>query len=244
MFEYFIESYFITVLGLVGAYFWGKHILQGSGLACVFIALVLSILEVSLSFDNAIVNAMKLEKMTPLWRHRFITWGIIIAVFGMRFLFPILVVSVFANVSMLQVARIAISDADKYSYYLTQTHAPIVAFGGMFLIVLFLSYFMNKEKELHWIKPVEKFLVKMGDIKILPIFTALCMLLVLYLINSEAHRISVVISGLSGIVVYMLIDGFTTFLEKREKMRLEGCAVKNAACGGFVSFLYLELIGA
>jgi len=244
MFEYFIESYFVTILGLTGVYFWGEHILQGSGLACVFIALVLSILEVSLSFDNAIVNAMKLEKMTPLWRHRFITWGIIIAVFGMRFLFPILVVSIFANISMLQVARIALSDADKYSYYLTQTHAPIVAFGGMFLVVLFLNYFINSEKEIYWIKPIERFLVKLGNIKILPIFMALCMLLVLYLTNPEGQRISVVISGLSGIAVYMLIDGFTTFLEKREKIRLEGCAVKNAACGGFVSFLYLELIDA
>ena len=115
MLEYFLESYIVTILGLVGAYFWGEHVHPGSGFVCVFIALVLGVLEISLSFDNAVVNAMKLEKMSHQWRHRFLTWGIIIAVFGMRFLFPILVVSIFAKLKMIEVAKIAISDVDKYA---------------------------------------------------------------------------------------------------------------------------------
>ena len=90
MHKYFLGSYFITVFGLITAYLWGEHIHGGSGLICVFIACILAILETSLSFDNAVVNAMKLEKMSEVWRHRFLTWGIAIAVFGMRFLFPIL----------------------------------------------------------------------------------------------------------------------------------------------------------
>ena len=97
MLEYFLGSYIITFFGVIGAYLWGEHVHSGSGLACVFIVLVLAILETSLSFDNAVVNAMKLEKMSHVWRHRFLTWGIAIAVFGMRFLFPVLVVSVFSK---------------------------------------------------------------------------------------------------------------------------------------------------
>ena len=130
--NYFIGSYIVTIAGLIGAYFWGEHVHAGTGLLCVFIAIILGILEVSLSFDNAVVNAMKLEKMTPVWRHRFLTWGIAIAVFGMRFLFPILVVAIFAKLSMLEVTKIALTNVDKYAYYLHQTHAPIVSFGGMF----------------------------------------------------------------------------------------------------------------
>ena len=122
MLEYFLGSYIVTIAGLIGAYLWGEHVHAGTGLACVFIALVLSVLEVSLSFDNAVVNAMKLEKMSHKWRHRFLTWGIIIAVFGMRFVFPILVVSIFAKLSMFEVAKIALTNADKYAYYLHQTH--------------------------------------------------------------------------------------------------------------------------
>ena len=97
MFHYFHSSFFVTILGLITAYFWGEHVHAGTGFACVFIASVLAILEISLSFDNAVVNAMKLEGMSEKWRHRFITWGILIAVFGMRFLFPLAVVAIFAK---------------------------------------------------------------------------------------------------------------------------------------------------
>ena len=94
MLKYFLGSYITTIVGLFGAYLWGEHVHSGTGLTCMFIASVLAILEVSLSFDNAVVNAMKLEGMSEKWRHRFITWGILIAVFGMRFLFPLLVVAI------------------------------------------------------------------------------------------------------------------------------------------------------
>ena len=137
MLEYFLGSYIVTIAGLIGAYLWGEHVHSGTGLTCVFIAIVLGILEISLSFDNAVVNAMKLEKMSHKWRHRFLTWGIIIAVFGMRFLFPILVVSIFAKLRMLEVANIALTNADKYANYLHKTHAPIVKYGGMLKIMLF-----------------------------------------------------------------------------------------------------------
>ncbi len=83
MFKYFKGSYIVTVFGLIAAYLWGEHVHSGTGLLCVFLASVLAVLEISLSFDNAVVNAMKLEKMSEKWRHRFITWGILIAVFGL-----------------------------------------------------------------------------------------------------------------------------------------------------------------
>ena len=106
MLEYFLGSYIVTIAGLIGAYLWGEHVHSGTGLTCVFIAIVLGILEISLSFDNAVVNAMKLEHMSEKWRHRFITWGILIAVFGMRFLFPLLVVAIFAKLNILKVLDI------------------------------------------------------------------------------------------------------------------------------------------
>ena len=94
--KHFTGSIIITILGIIEAYLWGEHVHHGTGFLCIFIALILGILEISLSFDNAVVNAMKLEKMEAIWQHRFLTWGIAIAVFGMIFLFPLLVVSIFA----------------------------------------------------------------------------------------------------------------------------------------------------
>ena len=143
MLKYFLGSYIVTAAGLIGSYFWGEHVHNGSGLQCAFIALVLGILEVSLSFDNAVVNAMKLEKMTEKWRHRFITWGIAIAVFGMRFLFPILVVSVFAKLSMIEVFKIATTNADKYAHYLHLTYSY---FRRNVLDVVILKLFFQSQK--------------------------------------------------------------------------------------------------
>ena len=113
MIKYFIDSIIVTVCGICGAYFWGEHVKPGSGLMAVFIAGILAILEISLSFDNAVVNAMKLEHVSKIWQKRFLTWGIAIAVFGMRFLFPILVVSIFAHLDILTVTNIAITDSMK-----------------------------------------------------------------------------------------------------------------------------------
>ena len=244
MLEYFLGSYIVTIAGLIGAYFWGEHVHNGTGLTCVFIAVVLGILEVSLSFDNAVVNAMKLEKMSHKWRHRFLTWGIVIAVFGMRFLFPILVVSIFAKLKMLEVANIALTNADKYAYYLHQTHAPIVTFGGMFLIMLFLNYFFNHEKQVHWIKPVEYWLAHFDHIKGIEVIISLLMLLATQNVVPSEQKIHVMIAGISGIITYLAIDGFTHYLEKHEEMRLASCAAKGAGCTGLISFLYLELIDA
>ena len=244
MLEYFLESYILTAVGLICAFFWGEHVHPGTGYACILIALILGALEISLSFDNAVVNAMKLEKMSHQWRHRFLTWGIIIAVFGMRLLFPILVVSIFAKSSMIEVAKIALTDVDKYAYYLHETHDPIVTFGGMFLIMLFFNYFFNHKKEVHWIKPLEIWLAHLDHIRGFDIFISLLALLATQYVVPAAEKIPVLIAGISGIITYLAIDGFTYYLEKREQIKLNSCEVKAAGCTGFVSFIYLELIDA
>lgn len=244
MLEYFLGSYIITIAGVIGAYLWGEHVHPGSGFSCIFIALVLGVLEVSLSFDNAVVNAMKLEKMSHVWRHRFLTWGIAIAVFGMRFLFPILVVSVFAKLSMLEVAKIATSNADLYAHYLHETHAPIVTFGGMFLIMLFLNYFFNHEKDVHWIKCIEPKLSHLDHVKGIEVVIALLLLLATQNFVPAEAKLHVIIAGISGIITYLLIDGVTHFLEKHEEMRAAKCVTQAAGCTGLISFIYLELIDA
>ena len=241
--QYFLGSYLVTIFGIIAAYFWGEHVHNGTGWMCVFIVTVLAVLEVSLSFDNAVVNAMKLEKMDDKWRHRFLTWGILIAVFGMRFVFPVLVVAVFAHISFIEVTRIALTDSAKYAHYLHQTHAPIVAFGGTFLMMLFWGYFFSSRKQTHWIKYIEKKLQHLGNLKgAETIFTLLALLSVQHYVHTE-QRLYVIISGVCGVVIYLLVDGITHWLEKREEERLKhlhGSVVRT----GLIGFLYLELIDA
>jgi len=241
--QYFTGSYIVTILGVILAWFWGEHMQHGAGLLSVLIVLVLGLLEVSLSFDNAVVNAMKLEKMNEKWRQRFLTWGIMVAVFGMRFLFPVLVVAIFAQISLLEVVKIALSDAHKYTYYLHQTHASIVTFGGTFLMMLFLAYFFDSEKEVHWIKYLEEKLKYFGNFKGAEVIATL---LALFAVQAHIHtkqRLFVVLSGLSGIIIYLLIDGITIWLEQKEEESIKQFAttIKGA---GLMGFLYLELIDA
>jgi len=244
MLEYFLGSYILTIAGVIGAYLWGEHVHAGSGFACVFIVLVLAVLETSLSFDNAVVNAMKLEKMSSVWRHRFLTWGIAIAVFGMRFLFPVLVVAIFANKDMLTVTKMALMDSDTYAGYLHATHAPIVTFGGMFLIMLFLNYFFNHEKTVHWIAPIESKLSHLDHIKGIEIIISMLILIYLHTFIPEEAKLSVLISGMAGIITYLTIDGVAHFLEKHEEIRAAQCAANTVKCTGLISFIYLELIDA
>ena len=243
MLRYFLGSYIVTVFGLIMAYLWGEHVHNGTGLTCVFIAFVLAVLEVSLSFDNAVVNAMKLEHMSEKWRHRFITWGILIAVFGMRFLFPLLVVAIFAKISILKVLNIALNDVHSYAHYLHLTHAPIVSFGGAFLLMLFMDYFTEKNKDIHWIKVLEDKLQKLHKVPGICTIVTLTMLGFLMLEIPQEARYSVFMSGVSGIITYLVIDGLAEWMERRqeEKIRLNPDAIK---CSGIVGFLYLELIDA
>jgi len=241
--QYFFSSYLVTIIGIILAYFWGEHVAPGGGLKSVFIVLVLSILEISLSFDNAVVNAMKLEKMNEKWRRRFLTWGIAIAVFGMRFLFPVLVVAVFAQISLIEVTKIALTDSAKYAHYLHETHAPIVAFGGTFLMMLFLSYFFNDEKETHWLKDIEQKLKLFGSIKGAETIITLLMLFFIQAHVASEQKLFVILSGVSGVVIYLLVDGVTQWLEAKEEESAKDftTAVRGT---GLIGFLYLELIDA
>ena len=102
----------LSVLCLVLATVYGYNT---GGAATAFsyftIAVILGIMELSLSFDNAVVNASVLKNMSAVWQRRFLTWGILIAVFGMRFVFPIVIVAVVANLGFLEVLNMAFNDS-------------------------------------------------------------------------------------------------------------------------------------
>ena len=161
----------------------------------------------------------------------------------MRFLFPLLVVAIFAKINILKVAIIAITDSNQYAHYLHLTHAPIVAFGGAFLAMLFFSYMFNCEKDVHWIKGVEKYCSHLGNIKGLETILTLILVLITHHYVPAEFKASVISSGVIGVVIYLLIDGVTHWLEKHEAQRAKELA-QAAKGGGLVAFLYLELIDA
>lgn len=188
--------------------------------------LFLALMEVSLSFDNAIINAKILGKMNARWQDRFIIWGMPIAVVGMRFLFPIVIVSAMTQLSMVDTLSLALHNPDEYSNQLTSAKASIDAFGGIFLLMIFIHFLMDKEKEVHWIKWLEKSLVNFDELKIFFVGAIICTL--------TYFRPDLGIIGLASATIYFFINGISDFLET------DASAIRS----GFISFLYLELIDA
>jgi hypothetical protein len=198
----------------------------------------LAILEISLSFDNAIVNAIVLKQMTPLWRQRFLTWGIAIAVFGMRLVFPVALVSVVASINPLAALNLAIFDPNQYAERMLSAHLEVAAFGGSFLLLVGLKYFFDVEKDEHWIGVIEKPLAKLGRLEAFEIAVSLFVLLTIMGFLPDEEKVRFLKSGVWGVVTYVLVDGIGSWLEFSGQQKND---VNRASAG---MFLYLEVLDA
>ena len=140
----FYSSHAVTVLCMIGT-------LMVYGLEAAFLVLVLAILEISLSMDNAVVNAGVLKNMTTVWEKRFMTWGIVVAVFGMRLVFPVLIIAFATDLNAGDVMSMALNTPDQYSHHLNAAHPLIASFGGMFLLMVGLSFLLDESRRvLDW----------------------------------------------------------------------------------------------
>ena len=219
--KYFYFSFFIALVGLILAFFVG-------GIKAIYLTSILAILEISLSFDNAVVNAKILKSMDEIWRKRFLTWGILIAVFGMRFIFPILIVAAAANLGIVETIKIALYEPHKYHEILSHTEDLIYAFGGAFLWMVF-SEFLFEEKDVKWIKPIENAAEKFGRVSNIALMLAIFIgILIVY----YAKDYKVAIAYFLGLLSYSLIKGINEFLNAD--------GIKN----GLMGLIYLEVLDA
>jgi hypothetical protein len=205
------------------------------------IALILGVLEVSLSFDNAVVNASILKRMDERWQQYFLTWGILIAVFGMRLLFPILIVAVATGLGFLGVADMALHDPDTYAQHLNESHVQIAAFGGMFLVMVFFSFIFDEGKELHWLGYIEEKMSSFGKLESIEVILALGLLLMTQNWLPDAIRLNALVAGISGVILFVIVDSLATLFEDEEEGEEVSEAIKK---GSVMSFLYLEVLDA
>lgn len=238
--EYFGISYLVTIIGIALAFYWGTHTPQGAWNALAVVVL-LTVMEVSLSFDNAVVNAAVLRNMSEKWQKRFLTWGILIAVFGVRFVFPIVIVGLATGLGFMDVAKLALENPDEYSEHVLASHIDIAAFGGMFLLMVFLHFVIDEGKEVHWLGVLEKKLAQLGKLEAFEIVLALTLLLTLSHFLPDEQRLHALTAGLIGVVLYVFIKGLTGLLSGGDA---EHATVKQVGYAGFMAFMYLQLLDA
>lgn len=237
---YFRNSFLVTLAGLgLGAVLgWNAHHTWIGVASTVFIVAVLGVLEVSLSFDNAVVNATVLKEMDAVWRHRFLTWGIAIAVFGMRIVFPLLIVAVIARIDPVSALQLAATDPEQYSRVLTGAHVSVAAFGGAFLAMVGLEYFFDFDKDVHWIAAIERPLARIGRIEAVEIGLVLLLLYGVSVHLPAAEQQEFLVAGMFGLMTYIAVDGIAALLDVDPSVSGE---VKRS---GAAAFLYLEVLDA
>jgi hypothetical protein len=251
-----------TLVAITMAYFMG-------GWPAAYTVGILGILETSLSFDNAVVNAKELENMDDVWKHRFLTWGMVIAVFGMRIIFPLLIVAVTVGMAPVgnplvwinplmdmlgfqhfaswnNVLDMALTKPNQYAMYLTDAHVLVAGFGGAFLMMVFLKYFIDEEKDVHWISFIEAPLTRVSNREGSSVALTLLALYATSKFLPSGEAIQILSAGALGIVTYTLVEVFKMHMEEKEEKRqsmmsgLSGAAIK----GGLASFIYLETLDA
>ena len=245
MFHYFHSSLIVTLMGLMAAW-----LLAGWG--GLWVAFNLALLETSLSFDNAVVNASILKHWDEKWRKRFLLWGMLIAVFGMRVVFPLVIVAVIAGLAPLpgpmalidyissgiwpanDVLSMAVLNPNRYAAILTSAHIEVSAFGGAFLLLVFLNFFIDSDKKTHWLRPVERLLAKLGKLDMAAVLLSLILLIFLASALPVAEGYRFLVAGVWGLVAFVLVDGLGSLIGD------EGAAAKT----GWAGFIYLEILDA
>jgi hypothetical protein len=258
-FKTFGGSFAVTAVFLFLAFLYG-------GTPGLTIATILAILEISVSFDNAVVNATVLGKMSLFWQKIFLTVGIAIAVFGMRLAFPLIIVGITAHLSPAEAVNLALEKGSQdtpgtYANLLHEAHPAIAAFGGVFLLMLFLN-FIFEEREITWLSWLEKPLARIGRLDQLAVVVSVVLLLIAATeLAPHDKGLSVLISGSLGMITYILVSGLGDVLESSHEHADEEGASSDAGKAGkalkpnaqvalqvgkaaFVSFLYLEVLDA
>ncbi|WP_197089171.1 DUF475 domain-containing protein [Puniceibacterium sp. IMCC21224] len=239
MLSYFRWAFVLTVIGLALGAALGWHMTGTiSGMLTIFfVCTVLAVLEISLSFDNAIVNANKLKDMQPIWRQRFLTWGILIAVFGMRILFPLLIVVISARIGPWEALTLAAAEPARYAEIMHDAHLPIAAFGGTFLLMVSLAFFCDVDKDVHWVGWLEHRLARYAGVRGAEVVLVLLLILGFSrLLEGEDAQVFFR-SAIWGLATFLSVDVLGSFLDS-------GSSVKSAAQGGLGAFLYLEVLDA
>ena len=224
-----------AIWALIGVY---------NGFGALVTVVILTLLEITFSFDNAVINSRILVTLSKFWQTLFLTVGIILAVFVVRFFVPILIVAITAGLGFSEVINLALNEPHKYAEELHESAHMIDAFGGTFLLLVGASFFINADKKRHWLKFIERPLAKAGKIKYFTILTMIAMTAIIYAINMQRYntdeRNAILLAGIVAITLHVVMEVFDKISGGQKKSSVK----EKVGMAAFTSFVYLQLLDA
>lgn len=217
----------------------GALILLAMGMNGLWLFAILVILEITFSFDNAVINSKILERMSPLWQHLFLTIGIVFAVFIIRFALPIFIVMISSKLGFVTVIDLALHHADEYAKTLRDAAPMINAFGGTFLMMIGINYFMDRNKDIHWLQNIERWLSKFGQYESFKIMVMLMIALALSVTVDSKYKIIVLTASIVGIALHLALDLSGEYFAAKQSQ-----AKHLVGMAAFASFIYLNVLDA
>ena len=193
----------------------------------------LAVFESITSIDNAIINAEILATMQAKARRWFLTWGILIAVFGIRGLLPWLIVWVMApGLSPWQALTATFTD-DPAAQKAIQDSAPVLLIGGgVFFIFLFCNWLFQEPKKVGL--PGVDFFARQGAWFYAVVSLAL-MLIVWFALKKEPM---LGFGAVVGSTAFFITHGFKRYAETQEERLLHA----QTSMSDIAKIIYLEVI--
>jgi uncharacterized protein len=237
-------AYGATVLGLGLAFWLG-------GFKSATVVAMLAVLEVALSFDNAVVNATVLRRFDERWQRLFLSVGIIIAVLGMRLLIPMVVLVAVTRQSPFHVLDSSVQDPNGYAREILNVQPLIAAFGGVFLLMIFMDFFLD-EHDQQWLSWFEDRLAALSR-RFGPRFLVLCQVLgvgvflaIAAFTFGRSHKIGVPVAGAIGLLTYLTIKRLSDKAADKSEALADTSGGVRPPQGrqALMLFLYLELLDA
>ncbi|MGE5258823.1 MAG: DUF475 domain-containing protein [Hyphomicrobiales bacterium] len=193
----------------------------------------LAVFESITSIDNAIINAEVLATMQARARRWFLTWGILIAVFGVRGMLPWLIVWIMAPGLDPWQALTATFTADPAAQSAIQDSAPILLIGGgVFFIFLFCNWLFQEPKKFGL--PGEDFFARQGA-WFYAVVSVTLMLIVWFALKQEPM---LGFGAVVGSTAFFITHGFKRYAESQEERLL----YHQTAMSDIAKILYLEVI--
>jgi hypothetical protein len=201
----------------------------------VLVVVGLITFETVASIDNAIINADILSAMGIWARRWFLTWGVIIAVFGIRGVLPWFIIW-FSIPSLGPIGALtAIIFDDSIAVEAIETNAPFFLLaGGIFMIFLFLHWLMIEEK--NCVVPGERTMSRLGSwfyVIVAVILFAICYVTA----QIDTHLAAAVVGGSA---IFFIVQGFRLFAGNKS-VELETGTSKKSDLG---KLMLLEVIDA